>query len=268
MSKIKISIVFLNNALYLGFLIFFLSSCVVHHEVEYLQQKKQLSSEYPNTGLKDYKLKPKDELYIQISSLDEAAATISSSTSSSSLMGGMNPYGASLLSHTIDKEGFLELPVIGKIQVKDKTIGEATAMIKEALIHVLSQPVVSVKLVNTYISVLGEVKTPGHFVFSEDKLTVFDAIGLAGDITDYGNRKSIILIRNENGINVRKELNLLNSEVLASEYYYIRPGDIIYIKPLRSKFWGFKEFPFATLLTGVTTAVLVLNYMNTYYSKL
>jgi polysaccharide export outer membrane protein len=239
---------------------FLFSSCVTQRRIEYLQKNTQ-ASEYPSPGLKDYKLKPKDELYIQISSLDDAAATISSSSNSRDQV-GLSPYGASLIAHTIDHEGYLELPVIGKLLVKDKTVNQVSTLIKEALKNVLNQPIVSVKLVNTFISVLGEVRTPGHFVYSEDNLSIFDALGMAGDITDYGNRKKVILIRNENGVNIRKELNLLKSDILSSEYYYMRPGDIVYVKPGRSRFWGFKEFPFATILTAITTGILVLNYYS------
>jgi polysaccharide export outer membrane protein len=258
----RISLIFFNIPLLcFGMLIFLFSSCVTQHKLEYLQPQRSLSQEYPNSGFQDYKLKPNDELYIQITSLDDAAATISSSSSptSSMLMSGISPYGASLMSHTIDKDGYLELPVIGKIQVKDKTLTQVASLIKEALVNVLNQPIVSVKLVNTYISVLGEVRTPGHFIDSEDKLSIFDAIGMAGDITDYGNRKKVILIRNENGNNVRREINLLKSNILASDYYYVRPGDIIYVKPMRSKFWGFREFPIGTILSAITTAILILN---------
>lgn len=243
-------------------LLFVLSSCVTQRKLEYVRQHSNFK-EYSNSGLEEYKLKPKDELYIQISSLDEGSATITSNSRSEST-GGLNAYGAALLSHVVDKDGFLELPVVGKIQVKDKTLIQTKAMIKEALANVLNQPVVSVKLVNTFISVLGEVRLPGHYVYSEDKLTIFDALGLAGDITDYGNRKKVILIRNEEGKNVLKELNLLKPDILTSNDYYVRPGDIIYVKPMRGRFWGFKEFPFGVVLSAVTTSVLIINLVQNW----
>jgi Periplasmic protein involved in polysaccharide export len=224
--------------------------------MEYLQQYDR---QYSNPSLPDYKLKPNDELYIQISSLDDAAATITTSAAARpDMMGSISPYGASLLSHKIDKEGYVELPVIGKLQVKDKTIGEVKTMIKDALANVLNQPIVSIKLVNTFITILGEVKLPGHYVYSEEKLSVFDALGLAGDITEFGDRKSVVLIRNENGINVRRNLDLLKSDILGSDYYYVRPGDVIYVRPLRSR-----AFPFANVLTAVSTTILVLSFIKT-----
>ena len=120
----------------------------------------------------------------------------------------MSPYGASLMSYSIDKDGYLLLPVIGNIFVKDKTLSQVSIILRDSLNHVLNQPIVSVKLVNRYVSVLGEVRNPGHFPYSQEKLSIFDAIGLAGDITDYGNRNKVILVRNENGENIRINLDL------------------------------------------------------------
>ena len=172
----------------------------------------------------------------------------------------LSPYGASLNSHTVNKDGFIDLPVVGKLLVKDKTVADVTAMLKESLKNVLNQPIISVKLLNCYVSVLGEVKTPGRYVYSEDKLTIFEALSMAGDITDYGNRKVIIHIRNANGKTTRTELNLTNPEVVTSELYYLQPNDIIYVKPIRGRVWGFKEFPIAIVLSIISTTYLILNY--------
>lgn len=240
---------------------FLLTSCVTQRKIEYLQNNTTQKNEFQASNIENYKLKPTDELYIQISSQDDVASNIFSNSGSQNL-GNMNAFGASLMSHTIDKDGNLELPVIGRVQAKDKTIAELTGKIKESLSNVLNQPIVSIKLVNRYVSVLGEVRNPGHFVYSQEKISILDAVGLAGDITDYGNRKNVILIRNVNNINIRQELNLLNSEILASEYYYVRPGDIIYVKPMKNKFWGLRQFPFSVFLTSITTTILVLNFID------
>ena len=231
-----------------------LSSCVTQRRVEYLQDKNKNIKSFKEVELPDYKLKPNDELFIQISSLDEAAANIFSNVRQE--IGYVEPYGASLLSYAVDKEGYLFLPLIGKILVKDKTISEVSVLIKESLNHILNQPIVLVKLVNRYVSVLGEVKNPGHFAYSQDKLTIYDALGLAGDITDYGNRNKVILIRNVNGENIRVNVNITKSDILASDYYNLRPNDIVYVKPLRNKFWCMMQFPFEILFSALTTALL------------
>lgn len=233
-----------------------MSSCVTQRKVEYLQDRNKNIKSFKEAEFPDYRLKPNDELYIQINSLDEAAASIFSNSRQDPYVGSMQPYGASLLSYTIDKEGYLLLPVIGKILVKDKTVSEVCVILKDSLTHILSQPNVSVKLVNRYVSVLGEVKNPGHFPYSQDKLTIYDALGLAGDITDYGNRNKVILIRNVNGENVRINVDITKSAILASDYFNLRPNDIVYVKPLRNKFWGMRQFPFEILFSAMTTALL------------
>src|ERR1035437_1387397 len=233
-----------------------LSSCVTQRKVEYLQDRNKNIKAFKEAEFPDYRLKPNDELYIQINSLDEAAANVFSKSEQDSYIGYIQPYGASLLSYSIDREGYLFLPVIGKILVKDKTLSEVSVILKDSLNHILNQPVVTVKLVNRYVSVLGEVKNPGHFSYSQDKLTIYDALGLAGDITDYGNRNQVILIRNVNGENIRISVNISKSDILASDYYNLRPNDIVYVKPLRNKFWGMRQFPFEILLSALTTALL------------
>lgn len=236
-----------------------LSSCVTQRRVEYLQDKNRNIKSFKEADNPDYRLKPNDELYIQINSMDEASVNIFSNTRQDYYLGSLQPYGASLMSYTVDKEGYVLLPVVGKILVKDKTISEVSLLFKDSLTHILNQPVVSVKLVNRYVSVLGEVKNPGHFPYAQDKLSIYDAIGLAGDITDYGNRNKIILIRNINGENIRVNVDLTKSDILASEYYNLRPNDIIYVKPLRNKFWGMRQFPFDILFSTLTTGLLIYN---------
>jgi polysaccharide export outer membrane protein len=233
------------------------SSCVTQRRVEYLQDSNKNIKPFKEAELPDYRLKPNDELFIQVTSLDEAAINVFSKSVQDSYIGYMQPYGASFLSYSIDKEGYLFLPVIGKILVKDKTISEVIVILKDSLTHILNQPIVTVKLVNRYVSVLGEVKNPGHFAYSQDKLTIYDALGLAGDITDYGNRNKVILIRNLNGENIRVNVDITKSDILVSDYYNLRPNDIVYVKPLRNKFWGMRQFPFEILFSGLTTALLI-----------
>jgi polysaccharide biosynthesis/export protein len=260
-GKINILTMYKRNVYILIVVTFFglITSCVSQREVEYLQDKDKRIKSFNDPEIQDYKLKPSDELYIQINSLDEAAANIFSGSvnQQSGAIGGMQPYGASLVSYAIDKEGFLILPVIGKIFVKEKTINQVSEILKDSLITILNQPIVTVKLVNRYISVLGEVRNPGHFPYAQEKLTVYDAMGLAGDITEYGNRGNVILTRNEAGKNFRINLDLTKSDILASNYYYLRPNDILYVKPLRKKFWGMREFPFSIILSTISTALLI-----------
>ncbi len=233
-------------------------SCVVNRNLEYMREEREDVRVYQAQSIDDYKLKQDDELYIQVSSLDGTASGIFSASASQQLLNisTIQPYGASLISYVVDKQGCIFLPVIGFVQVEGMTTAQVAEAITKLLNKILNQPVVTVKLVNRYVSVLGEVKNPGHFSYSQNKLSVYDALGLAGDITDYGDRNEVLLTRNEGGQNIKINLDLTRSDMLASEYYYIRPNDMIYVKPLRKKFWGLKEFPYSTIISSITAAIL------------
>jgi polysaccharide export outer membrane protein len=166
------------------------------------------------------------------------------------------------MSYAIDKDGFLHLPIIGKVTAKDKTLAEVSTLLQESLVNILNQPSVTVKLVNRFVSVIGEVNNPGHFIISQEKISVYEAISLAGDITDFGNRRHVILLRNENGENKRINLDLTKSDILDSEYYNLRPNDVVYVKQVRQKFWNISQVPISLFLSAVTTALLIYSIIQ------
>jgi len=237
-------------------LISFLTGCVTQKDLEYMQAKDNNSKIYSEVEIPDYKLKPNDDLFIRFSSLDAAEANIFADSRGDQSTGTIDPYGAYLISYSIDKDGFLLLPVLGKIYVKEKTVSQVSAILTDSLTHILSQPMVTVKLVNRYVSVLGYVSNPGHYPFSQDKLSIYDALGLAGDITLYGDRTEISLTRNENGKNIITKIDLTSPDILGSEFYYLRPNDMIYVKPIKKRFWGMSEFPFAIILSTLSVTLL------------
>lgn len=239
-----------------GMLLVQLNSCVTQRDLEYMQTKDNNVKSYSEAEMPDYRLKSNDELYIQVSSIDEAAVNVFANGGAQQSTATIDPYGASLISYSVDKAGFLFLPVIGKVYAKDRTLLEVSAILTDSLSHILSQPMVTVKLVNRYVSVLGYVTNPGHFAFSQDKLTIYDALSLAGDISIYGDRSEVILTRNENGKNIRKTIDLTSPDILGSENYYLRPNDMIYIKPLNKRFWGMSQFPFEIILSTLSITLL------------
>ena len=243
------------------FVALLLSSCVSHRNLEYLRDKDNKDEtiiSYVEAKIPDYKLKPNDELNINIKSLDDPSTNVFQTLGNQqSGSGYTTPYSASLTSYMIDKSGFIQLPVIGNMYIKDKTVPEVISMLQDSLNNILSSPTVTIKLVNRYVSVLGEVARPGNFSYAYEKLNVFDALGLAGDITTYGDRNDVILVRNENGKNLRINIDLTSADLMASEYYYIRPNDMIYVKPMQKKFWGLAQFPWTVLLSTISTVILI-----------
>jgi len=233
-------------------------SCITQQKMEYFQSETRAIQEFQEAKLEDYQIKPDDELYIQVTSLDDPSSSVFSTPGSRQLinLGTIQPYGASLSSYTVNTSGYILLPVVGLINVEGKSISRVSEIITESLKNVLNEPVVTVKLVNRFVSVLGEVRNPGHFVFAQEKLSIFGALGFAGDITDYGNRNNVIIARNKNGKNFRIPLDLTNSDILSSEYFYLKPGDIIYVKPLPEKFWELRHFPYDVILSAITATIL------------
>lgn len=251
-----------TNATMVATIILFFSSCVAHRNLEYLRYEDKRDENiisYSEAAIPDYKLKPNDELNINIKSLDDPSTNVFQTLGSQqgSFGGYTTPYSASLTSYQIDKSGYIQLPVFGNMHVKDKTIPEVILMLQDSLKNILSSPTVTIKLVNRYVSVLGEVRNPGHFSYAQEKITIFDALSFAGDVNIYGDRNDVILVRNENGNNLRIKLNLTSSEIMASKYYYLRPNDMVYVKPMRKRFWGLEEFPWQVLLSSISTAVLI-----------
>jgi len=252
------------NFLYIFFFIVLSSSCLTQKDVEYIKNDQKINQEFKEALIDDYKLRINDELYIQISSLDDPSAGIFSTVGNQQFvnMGVIQPYGASMISYPIDKDGYILLPVLGKILVKDKTIEEVKEELTTNVSKILSQPMVSVKLVNRYVTILGEVNRPGQYNYYHDKVTIYEAIGLAGDISNWGNRKQVSIIRNENGKNIRIYINLNDSDILGSNDLYLRPNDIVYVMPLKKKFWGLQEFPYSVLFSALTAAILLYSVVK------
>lgn len=241
------------------FIALLFSSCVTQHDLEYLRvqnKNEEYFKSFDEANIPEYKLKPMDELNIDINSLDDPTTNVFKQVERNSGY-TVTPYSASLSSYLIDQSGHIQLPFIGDILVENKTIPQVKAIIQDSLNHILSSPTVNVKLVNRYITIFGEVKNPGHFAYAQEKMTIYDALSLAGDISIYGDRKNLVLSRNENGKNVRIVVDLTSSKIMASDNYYIRPNDMLYVKPMRKRFWGLYQFPWNTLLASISTGVLI-----------
>lgn len=160
----------------------------------------------------------------------------------------------------VDKDGFIFIPQIGKIKVGGLSTFDAARLIEREAAFYYKNPVVNVRNVNFKITVLGEVAKPGQYIIPNEKLTVFEALGIAGDLTIYGKRNNVMLVRNVNTTTTVIRLDLNKSDIFASPYYYIRPGDIIYVQPNKAKVASSDASQVRTLsiLTSLTTLAIVL----------
>lgn len=144
---------------------------------------------------------------------------------------------ASNTGYLVNSEGFIQFPILGNIKAEGLTKTALEAGIAATLLEkgLLRDPVVSIRFLNFRVTVLGEVNKPSVVTMPNEKLSLLEALGLAGDITIYGNRQNVLVIREENQQKVIKRLNLNSSELFTSPYYYLKSNDIVYVEPNKAK---------------------------------
>ncbi|HXC06515.1 MAG TPA: polysaccharide biosynthesis/export family protein, partial [Bacteroidia bacterium] len=229
-----------------AFLILALASCVPQHKVVYVQSPASgIDYAYPIERTKNLKIEPFDMLYISVSSSNGEQNNSNFFNLDKQNYNSITEQTLSLLSYTVNDSGMVRFPVIGKLKLQGLTLDEAAGLIRDSTQGVISHPIVSVRFVNNAVTVLGEVGKAGTYSYTNERLTVFFALGLAGDITEYGNRKKVVLIRECQHVIHKYILDLTRDDIFRSEYYYLRPNDIVYVEPLKIRRFGMKEYPFA-----------------------
>ena len=213
----------------------------------------------------DNTIQPNDILSVQVASaLDtEASEPYNKSIQGGNMMNGGMQGNFQMQGYLVSKALTIKLPVLGEVSVANKTLKDLEIALEKRLIEEkhLTSPTVMVTLLNAKFTTLGEMGTGTHY-FNENNLTILQAIGRAGDLNIQGKRRDIIVIREVDGIRHIGHVDLTASNLLESPYYFIKPNDVIYVKPndVRVRSAGFITGPsaligFATLL--VTTALLI-----------
>ncbi len=249
----KISIIILFAAIFAG--------CVPQRDLVYVQSKGDSTPNTFSNKIEESVIKAFDELYVEVGSFDNGNFNFINNDASRS-SGGRSPADLALMSYTVNKEGAINLPLIGFVKVKDMTTLEASIIIQKELEGYLTSPTVKVSFVNKNITILGMVKAPGRYNYVNDHINILQAIGMAGDIEEYGNRKAITIIREENGRIEKFKIDVTKDNILANNHFYLKSNDVVYVEPLRRRHWGVQTFPWALTLSSITTFVLVLNYIK------
>jgi polysaccharide export outer membrane protein len=216
------------------------------------------STEYKNDR-SSKTIKPFDELYIKVLSTDEKTAVIFSSD-----MRGSNYNDLYLVSYTVNENGDILFPFVGKIKVEGLTLEQASEKVQSALSQYLLNTAVRVRFINNRVTILGAVVKEGDYSFSVDKLSVFQALGLAGGISAYGDRKEVTIIRTVDNKITYNEINLANRNIVESKFYYIEPNDVIVVKPLRAITHTFQNNTYSTVLATISSLIAVLLFIKTY----
>ncbi|WP_144604289.1 polysaccharide biosynthesis/export family protein [Algoriphagus algorifonticola] len=254
-------------------LVFFAAiSCVSNEKVIYLQN---LENNQPiNEGelisyeIPEYRLQYNDIIDVNI----QTAEDMLQSGFGNKVVAGNNQMQMAAQSggdiyymtgYTVDKNGFIRLPIIGEVQVKDKTIDEARVIIESKLREFLKNELyVKVKLGGIRYSALGEFRRPGKFVVLQDRMTIFEAIANAGDLTTVAKRDEVLLIRQYPEGTKLHRINLNDRGIIQSPFYFIQPNDQLYVEPMKVREVGAGENAAQSLsliISAITVAVLLIN---------
>ncbi len=225
MNKIRIFIIFFT---------FLLNGCVSYEELLYFQkegtERKITPTEIENQVA--LSIQKSDILSITVHSFDQELA-IPFNLSDTRSAGGQNDSPS--ITYQVDEKGMINFPVLGEIQLGGLKVSDAKKVVEEKLKEHLKEPVIKMRLVNFRVAVLGEVNKPGTFTIVNDRITILEALGLAEDLTPYGNRQNILVIREQNGVREFGEMDIQSTDFLRSPYFYLRQGDVIYVEPRKDK---------------------------------
>ncbi|SHJ38011.1 polysaccharide biosynthesis/export family protein [Pseudozobellia thermophila] len=209
--------------------ILILSSCASRKEVVYFQNTGEFETLVDKNSFTP-KFKVDDLVSIHVSTLDnEASAPFNLFRGASE--GGIR---AEQVDYLIDKEGEIDFPVIGKIKIAGLSSEEVRVLLREKLSDYLKDPIINIRLRNFSVTVLGEVNRPGTYPVEGERITVLEALGLAGDLTIKGRRENVMVIRDFDGTKVYTRIDLTNKEALSSPVYYLTQNDVVYVEPNNS----------------------------------
>ena len=252
---------------FLLFVILLLSNCASYQDSVYLRNDEILDTVKQKYSLFEYRIMPKDELTITVSTTTPEASApfyrkIGMTKGQNGIGQGMD--NAKLLDYLVDNEGYIDFPVLGMISVAGLSTRECEAVISEKLQAYLNEvPNVTVRSSSYKVSVLGEVARPGTYRVDDEKITIFQALAEAGDMTLFSDRKDVHLLR-EDGQGRRKviHLDLTEANIALSPYYYLQQNDVVYVKPTPAKvssntFTG-NASAWITMLSLVTTVVSLI----------
>lgn len=248
---------------FFGLLLLFVS-CTQVKDIAYLQQTNE-GLKFAEQGIFDAKIKPKDLLYISIvSSEPEASRRFNLISPISS--GVTGEYSESLQSYLVENDGTIDLPVLGTLQVYNLTTRELKNLIEEKVSPFFSgeMPIITVRIINFSVNILGEVNVPGNHISQNERLTIFEGLALANDMTIYGKRNNVKVLREgENGeINIFT-LNLNDAKVFNSPAFFLQQNDVVYVEPNQSRanasrYGAAENYRVSTLSMLVSVATMVV----------
>lgn len=233
--KVGVQKVSIHLWLMVIFFVFF-SSCIPTKKLVYFPDPQFNTTELTPiiNQANSYRLQPRDILSVRIKTLDTESSEYFN-LQPENVFFNYTQATAYINGYSIDEKGNIDLPEAGPVKVAGLTVNEAQSKIQKSFANFLKRATIVVKLVSFKITVLGEVHNPGHYYIYNNQATLLEGLGLAGDMTDFGNRENITLVRQTDDGLGAVLINLKDAKVLSSQFYYLQPNDVIYVQPLKAK---------------------------------
>ncbi len=224
----------MKKILLMAMLALALASCNTSKKIVYFQDI-QVNRPEAITEARDITVQPKDQISILVSSKDPQLAALFNLPRVQYRVGDNNMQNTNgdVSGYTLDTEGYIDFPVLGRLYVAGMTKSEIASFIKKRLMdeNLINDPVVTVEFMNLYYSILGEVNNPGKYMITKDQITLLEAISMAGDLTIYGKRDAVFVVREEDGQRVTHWVDLRTQDLFHSPVYYLKQNDVIYVQP-------------------------------------
>lgn len=213
--------------------LYLFSSCASKKDIVYFQNADKVTeTTFPDMAEYEIRIYPNDNLLITVSAMNPLVAEPFNVVK---LDGGGMTAGLEWRGYLVDESGYINFPVIGKIHIAGLTKDEAIAMLQKRVAEYIESPVVNIRFLNYRISVLGEVLRPSVYTIIDEKISIPDALAMAGDMTILGNRKEVSVYRVENGERRFYTVDMTSPSVFFSPVYYLQQNDILYVQPLPAK---------------------------------
>jgi polysaccharide export outer membrane protein len=255
--------------LILSTVILLAASCTSQKKLAYLNNLPEPKGEESfNMSIPDYKIQPRDVLYITIKALapDGSIKDFLSSAGTVGVSIAQGEAAGTFFGFNVNPEGYITLVPIGQIKVSGLTLEEARKTLQELTEKVFINSTVECKLLSFKFTVIGEVRGPGTYINYNNYLTVLEAIGRAGGIGDYGNRDRVLVVRPMDKGTKTFRINLQDKKLITSEAYFLLPNDVVIVEPLKQKIFNLNlptiSFVISTFTATITMTLLLINYLK------
>lgn len=253
------------NILYILIPVIFLSSCAKRNLVYFsdIPTGSNFSTTIPEVI--EPRIQPDDLLNITVTSLSPESNLLFNAGVLNADGNRLNGTEKLNEGYLVDKNGEVNFPVLGKVKLSGLTKPEAIDEMTFRIREYVKNPIVNIRFMNFKITVIGEVNRPASFTVPTEKINILEALGLAGDMTAYGKRENVLVIREKDGIRSATRINLNDKNILASPQYYLQQNDVIYVEPTKMKAIQTNVNPNRTQLITISTSILVALIINARY---